>query len=257
MLEFDEDASRRLVETYRSPDVVAQRRATLELLDPQPGERVIDIGSGPGMLAADIAEAVGPRGSVVGVDVSETMNEIARRTPRPDGGAPMEFVLGDALALPGPDGGFDAAVSTQVYEYVEDMPAALAEARRVLRPGGRLLVLDTDWGSLVWQASDRERAARVIDAWEEHLAHPDLPRRLTGLLEDAGFAVAATSALTLLNAGWSPDTFSAGLIGTVAAYVPGHRGVTEEDAAAWAEELAGLGRDYFFSLTRYLFLATA
>jgi SAM-dependent methyltransferase len=256
MLQFDEEASRRLVETYRTPDVVAQRRATLEALDPRPGERIVDIGSGPGMLAAELAEAVGREGAVCGVDVSESMNAIARSLPRAEGAAPMEFVLGDALAIPLPTGGFDAAVCTQVYEYVEDLPAALAEARRVLRPGGRLLILDTEWDSLVWHSGDRERMRRVIDAWEEHLAHPDLPRRLTALLEDAGFGVTAASAFTILNAGWRPDMFSAGLTHTIAAYVPGHRGVTEEEAAAWAEELAGLGRDHFFSLTRYLFLAT-
>jgi hypothetical protein len=64
------------------------------------------------------------------------------------------------------------------------------------------------------------------------------------------------SAWTLLNAGWDEDAFSARLIPTIAAYVPGHKDVTAEDAAAWAQELSELGRDYFFSLTRYLFVAT-
>src|SRR3954470_11006026 len=84
----------------------------------------------------------------------------------------VDFVAGDASQLPFPDGSFDAAVSTQVYEYLEDVPRALREARRVLRRGGRLLVLDTDWDSVVWHSSDPARMARLLDVWSTHLADP-------------------------------------------------------------------------------------
>jgi arsenite methyltransferase len=130
-------------------DVVHQRRAVLELLDPQAGEDVLGIGSGPGYLACEIAQRVGPRGAVHGVDPSESMLATAARRTAGEHAAPVSFGKGDAMALPFPDGSFDAVTATQVYEYVADMPAALTEARRVLRPGGRLLILDTDWDSLV------------------------------------------------------------------------------------------------------------
>jgi arsenite methyltransferase len=257
MLQFDEEASRRVVEAYSTPDVVTQRRVTLEALKPAAGERILDIGAGPGMLAAEMAEAVGPSGAVHGVDVSESMLAIAQRLEQPEHAAPMEFVQADACALPFEDATFDAAVSTQVYEYVPDMASALREARRVLRPGGRLLILDTHWDSLVWYSPDSERMQRVRAAWEDHLAHPRLPQQLTGLLQDAGFAVEDRFAWTLLNAGWEDKAFSAELLGVVAAYVPGHGGVTEQEAKAWADDLRSLGRDYFFSLTRYVFVAVA
>jgi arsenite methyltransferase len=135
------------------------------------------------------------------------------------------------------------------------LPAALREAFRVLRPSGRLLVLDTDWGSIVWHSGDAERTRRVLAAWDAHLVDPYLPRRLTGLLSDAGFSLARCEAIPLLNAGYDRNTLSAGLIGFITEFVPGRQGLTEADAQAWAEDLKALGDDYFFSLNRYLFLA--
>ena len=150
------------------------------------------------------------------------MLAIARRQRRP-----VEYGLGDALALPFADEHFDVAVCTQVYEYVDDIAAALAEARRVLRPGGRLLVLDTDWDSIVWHSSDRERMERVLAAWNEHLADPYLPRRLPGLMRAAGLEPTASAIIPILNVGADRNTYSAGMIGLVAAYVAGRGGVSE------------------------------
>jgi arsenite methyltransferase len=167
----------------------------------------------------------------------------------------MTFREGDAVALAFADASFDVAVSTQVYEYIADMATALAEAHRVLRPGGRLAVLDTDWDSVVWHSSDPERMRRVLAAWDEHLVDPYLPRRLSGLLRRAGFTVTRRAAFPILNAGYDPNTYSAGLIGFIARFVPGRQGLTQQEATAWADDLVALGDDYFFSFTRYLFVA--
>jgi arsenite methyltransferase len=256
-MDFDERASRHLAGVYTTPDVVEQRRLTIAALDLQPGEDVLDIGAGPGFLAWEMAAVVGPTGSVHGVDPSESMLAIAAERERVPGAAPVAFRAGDALDLPFDDASFDVAVATQVYEYVEDMPAALAQARRVLRPGGRLLVLDTDWDSIVWRSSDRERMRRILAAWDEHLADPHLPARLGGLLADAGFTVTVRTTIPILNAGAATAGFSTGLIGFIAAFVPGRQGITEDEARAWAEDLEGQGEDYFFSINRYVFVATA
>lgn len=189
MIEFDEEASRAVEEVYRTADVVEQRRAVMEALAPGAGERAVDIGCGPGLLACQIARAVGPGGRVVGIDASPSMLAIAARRDCGPDAAPVELIEGDVGApLPLDDASADLAVATQVYEYVADMPAALAEARRVLAPGGRLLVLDTDWDSLVWRSGDDALMGRVMTAWDEHLAHRDLPRHLPGPLREAGFA---------------------------------------------------------------------
>jgi arsenite methyltransferase len=250
MLQFDEENARRLEAVYMTPDVIEQRRAIRAALSLQPGERVLDIGSGPGYLAAEMAAEVGPNGRVHGIDPSEAMLVSARRRE-----APVEYGTGDALALPFPDEHFDVAVCVQVYEYVEDIAAALAEARRVLRTGGRLLVLDTDWDSIVWHSGDRERMERVLAAWNEHLADPYLPRRLPALLRAAGLEPTKPTIIPILNVGADPDAFSARESGIIAAYVPGRGGVSEAEATAWKQDLAGLGDDYFFSLNRYVFLA--
>jgi SAM-dependent methyltransferase len=252
---FDEAASRRIEATYSTPDVIEQRRIVRAALGLEPGQDVLDIGSGPGFLACEMAEAVGPGGSVRGIDSSDAMLSVARQRRPATGSAPVEFGPGQATELPFPDGAFDVVTSTQVYEYVHDIPAALAEARRVLRPGGRLLVLDTDWDTIAWRSSDADRMRKILAAWDEHLADPYLPRRLTSLLTRTGFTVTQRSAIPLFNAGYDADTFSAGLIGFIAAFVPGRAGVTAADVNAWAEDLTRLGADYFFSLNRYLFLA--
>ncbi len=257
-LTFDGEEARRLEAIYMTPDVVAQRREVLLALDLRPGERVLDIGSGPGFLAADMGLAVGPSGRVCGIDISESTIAISKARCA---GKPMdawvEFKVGDATRLPFPDGAFDVAVSTQVYEYLNDVPLALAELHRVLRPGGRALILDTDWDSVVWHATEQGQMDRILAAWSEHCADPHLPRTLSSRLSRMGFQLRDRRVIPLLNPEYDSNTYSHGLIGFISRFVVGRRGITQEAAAAWAEDLRKLGEagTYFFSLNRYLFLA--
>jgi arsenite methyltransferase len=258
MLEFDEEASRAVERVYGTADVVEQRRLVMAALAPRPGERALDIGCGPGLLACELARAVGPGGHVLGLDASPSMLAMAARRECGDGAAPVEVAQADVAGpLPVDDRTVDLAVSTQVYEYVADIAGALGEARRALRPGGRLLVLDTDWDSIVWRAPDEGLMERVLAAWDEHLAHRDLPRRLPQLLREAGFALEERSIVPMLNVGYDPETYSGGLIPIIAAFVPGRRGISEDEAAAWVDGLRAMGPDYFFALSRFMFLARA
>jgi arsenite methyltransferase len=252
MLDFDDETARRLETMYTTPAVVERRRQALELLALGHGEKVLDIGCGPGFLAAEMAEDVGASGRVCGVDSSDTMLAIAQMRC----GGRADFVAGDATRLPLGDGEFDAAVATQVYEYVADLEAALAELARVLRPGGRGLILDTDWDSIVWHSRDPARMRRVLRAWDEHLADPYLPRTLGAQLQKAGFVLRRSAARVTFETASGDDTLNGGAMKLISAFVRGRGGVTSEDAKAWVDDLLLLAdtNEYFFSLNHYLFL---
>lgn len=253
-IQYDEAWTRRVEALYATSDMVAQRQAVLAGLAAQPGERIADLGAGPGMLAAALAETVGPDGAIQGIDISQPMVDLARRRC---GAWPWTtFDLGDVTRLPFADGAFDAAVATQVYEYVVDVAAALAELKRILRPGGRALILDTDWDTALWQTHDLARQRAIMRAFEPHCAHPRLARQLPTLLHATGFAVTWTGVHTILNPHLHADSYSYGIIDFIAAYVAGQGGLDPDVVAAWRAELhaLGAGGDYFFSINRYLFL---
>ena len=256
-LQFDPEVSQQIESVYRTPDVVEQRRVVRAALALRPGDRVLDVGVGPGLLAAEMAAEVGPDGRICGIDISESMLAIAGTRTEVPGGPRIELELATVARIPHPAESFDVVVSTQVFEYVDDVAGALVEVRRVLRPAGRVVLLDTDWGSLVWRSSDDERMARVLTAFEDHLADPHLPQTLADVLATSGFTLTHEQVVPILNTAYDARTYSAGLIDIVSEFVPGHAGVTEEEAQAWADDLRSMGPSYFFSLNRYLFVASA
>ncbi len=253
-LRFDAEATRRLLALYVTPDMVSQRSEFLRALDPRSGERVLDVGSGPGFLAGAIAAAVGSRGAVHGVDISDPLLAVARThcAHQPW----VEFHRADATQLPFPDRDFDAVISTQVLEYVRDVNLALAEIHRVIRTGGRAVIVDTDWDSIVWYSPNRDRMIRVLSAWEQHAADSYLPRTMSNKLRHAGFQLDATKIIPVFNTAYDANTFSNQLIDSIVPFVTGRNGLTRDEAEAWAGEirLAGKRGEHFFSLNRYLFL---
>jgi len=223
---------------------------------PAGGDRVLDLGCGPGFVTEDLALAVGPQGMVAAVDNSDSSLAMARH--RCADLSNVQVQAGEANQIPFPDRYFDLAVATQVYEFVPDIAGALVELSRVLKPGGRAAIIDTDWHTLLWHSADPVRMARVLRAWDEHLAHPELPRTLGAGLREAGFQVTQVQAIPYLDTQYKTDGFSYNITLTIRRFVRDRQGIIRQVADAWAEELRSLadaGR-YFFCLNRFLFVAT-
>lgn len=253
--QFDDQASRHLEAVYLTPDVVEQRARVMKLLAPQAGERALDIGCGPGLTTEALAHAVGDRGSVLGVDIAPAMLGIAQR--RCAAFPSVSFGMADVTRLPYADGSFDVALASQVYEYVDDIDHALRELARVIRPGGRVVLVDTDWESAVWASHDDARMRRVLETWNEHIPHPQLPRTLKRRLQQAGFSAVTVEVVPLLNLRWDPQTYSVGMMTMIGNFAAGRHGLSEADIAAWKADAKAIGEQdgYFFSLNRYVFSA--
>jgi demethylmenaquinone methyltransferase / 2-methoxy-6-polyprenyl-1,4-benzoquinol methylase len=117
------------------------RARAVDLARVSPGSRVLDVATGTGDLALELARRVAPGGEVVGSDFSEGMLARARAKPRPVG-AELRFEWGDALQLPYETDSFDAATVGFGARNFSDLGRGLAEMARVVRPGGRVVVLD-------------------------------------------------------------------------------------------------------------------
>ncbi|MGO9909513.1 MAG: bifunctional demethylmenaquinone methyltransferase/2-methoxy-6-polyprenyl-1,4-benzoquinol methylase UbiE [Solirubrobacteraceae bacterium] len=118
------------------------RRRAADLAELSPGESALDVATGTGDLAFELADRVGPGGEVVGVDFAEKMLELARAKAGEHPGIRVRFESGNALALPYPDGAFDAATVGFGARNFSDLQRGLSEMARVVRPGGRVVILE-------------------------------------------------------------------------------------------------------------------
>jgi ubiquinone/menaquinone biosynthesis C-methylase UbiE len=161
------------------PGAAALRARSYELLHAAQGALVVDVGCGAGRAVAELAD----QGvQVMGIDVSDQMVALARQR-WPDG----EFRTGDAYALPLEDRQAAGYRADKVIHALADPGRALAEARRVLASGGRIVVCGQDWDTFVIDSSDPELTHTIVRKRAGQVASPRAARQYRNLLLDAGF----------------------------------------------------------------------
>ncbi len=252
MMTFGPEITQILDNAYRGADITRRRLANFSALDPHPADTIVDIGCGPGWLTVELARAVGRDGTIIAVDPSPDMRDAA--TDRCADHPNVQIIAGEANALPLPNSTADRAVSVQVFEYLIDIPGALAESHRVLRPGGRLVIGDIHFDTWAWHSDDPARMARVIAAWDNHLTERCVPALLPAMLHDAQFVVRDIATYTCCDATLRPDGLAMMLLHIIPPYIVRKGLISKAEAEAWAaeqHELAAAGR-FFFSLTHII-----
>jgi len=171
------------------PGATEVREVTYELLRCRPGDRVLDVGCGGGRAVAEL----GARGiHAVGADRDPRMLAAARTRG-------FEFVEADVLRLPFADGEFRGYRADKVLHELTDPAAAIVEARRVLAPGGRVVLCGQDWDTLILDSNRPSLTRLIVHARADTIAGPRAARQYRALLVDAGFAEIAVEVRTMVD----------------------------------------------------------
>jgi SAM-dependent methyltransferase len=146
---------------------------------------------------------------------------------------------------------FDAVYGVQVLEYVPSVYDALQGLQRVLRPGGRLINLATNWSSMVWHSAQPNRMKRILSAFEDHATVSDLPAVLPTRLRQAGLQPQRQTPVPVLNMSYNENAFSYWLAKMMQGFVVGRNAISVEEADVWLREFAELETQgaYFFCST--------
>ncbi len=173
----------------------AYKQQLLDLLDLQEGQTVLDVGCGPGTDLPALAERVGDRGTVIGVDRDPAM--LTRARERTNDLHRVEIREGDVHALPVEPGTVDRAKIDRVLMHVDEPVDALAQLHRATRPGARIGLAEPDWDTLIVDAEDLE-TSRAFTRYTtaEMVCNATIGRSLPRFAEQAGFRVEAVLATT-------------------------------------------------------------
>ena len=156
------------------PDIQQVNAELIQTLGLSPGERILEAGCGTGVLCRMASPSILPGGRIVGLDRSEDFISAARhklanrQEDRSGDEIPIRFVLGQAESMPFPKGGFDAAFAARLLLHTQDPQTVVAEMVRVIRPGGRLVLMDWDFDTVAVDHPDRELTRRLLNWRADH-----------------------------------------------------------------------------------------
>jgi len=232
----------------------SRRLAVFDALGISSGQAVLDLGCGGGHLVRDIALAVGDSGRIVGLDASK--EQIAAARSLCSDIAVAELIEGDATNLPFDDASFDSLASIQMLEYVPDVDAAIAEARRVLKPGSKAALVSVLWDHWRFHGAEPDLNNKMHEVWRKHCFHQMLPMEIPTKLEVAGFDGIAQKPIAFMNNTMHENAFSLWAAKLVAAFAVG-KGVDEKEAALWLEQLDTADTEGRFGFVSVPVLTTA
>ena len=235
-----------------SHDNVVRQSKVLAALNLRTRERVLEVGCGGGYCTSDAARFVGPMGRVCAIDISP--DQVMAAQQRCAEFAWVECRNADIASAPYGDAQFDAVFAVQVLEYVADLDAGLSQIHRILRPGGRLVAVATDWSSAVWHSENPSRMQRVLSAFAPHIPCRDLPSILAARLRRAGIKPLRQTAIPVVNTSYNSASFGYWVARVIRSFVVSRQSLTDQEAAEWFDEFAKLEEKgaYFFCLTPVL-----
>jgi SAM-dependent methyltransferase len=237
----------------KDPTFVAYREAYLELIDLPRTATVLDLGCGTGVVARAIAARDGFTGTVTGIDLSDDFIAAAETFAADDGVSDrVQFAVGDAHQLDFRAASFDTVVAHTLVSHVRDPLAVLAEAARVVRPGGYVAVFDGDYASLTFGCSDPRLGEAVEPALQATImSSPRVMREIPRLLPKAGLRLIATQAHVYAEAGSS--TFMLNLAETYAPLTAASAGqLSAAHVDAWlADQRRSASDGTFFAACNY------
>jgi len=231
------DLAARLEKRGAASDEVATRVKYLDLLRVGPGQLALEVGCGTGVVLRDLARRVAPDGRAVGLDPSQHLLNLARELAQQSGLASLiELHTGDARALPFADEEFDVALAVTTLSHVPEGERAIPELARVVRPGGRVGVLDRDDDTFFVSHPDRALTRRVIAAGADNaMMDAWLGRRLPRLLAQAGLVDVSVRAFAGVEQ--DPAGFYAASLRGRAEIAARAGAISRDELARWLDQL--------------------
>jgi ubiquinone/menaquinone biosynthesis C-methylase UbiE len=181
-------------EAQKPAGIQASKRLMLERMALAPGQAVLEVGCGPGTDVFDLAEIVGPAGRLIGLDASEVMIAQARQRAS-ERQLPITFEIGQVQALPFPDATFDVCRAARLLEHLPDAGQAISEMVRVTRPGGRVVVFDFDWDTLIIDHPDKDTTRTIVRMYSDSIQNGWIGRQLPRLFKEQHLEVLSVDPL--------------------------------------------------------------